>query len=222
MPKRTGDFDAWLLNELADPQLAANYVNTAIREDPDLLPVVLREVAKAHTMKKVAEYAGVARESLYTSLSEVGNPTLTNLNGILKAVGLKIEIVPDSEKASVQEPSPGLAIVDNPPKDNARSAIDMLTIGLNFNVNNPSTVIFLGPEPSLGVGDFSFEVQSGTGAETPRLLGLRAPGFPSTLQDPTQDRSGVFDAAEMALVPEQSYLKQLARPASIGTQQAIH
>jgi probable addiction module antidote protein len=121
MPKRTGDFDAWLLNELTDPQLAAEYVNAAIREDPDLLPVVLREVAKAHTMKKVAEEAGVARESLYTSLSEVGNPTLTNLNGILKAVGLKIEVVPDSEKSSVQEPSPGIAVVDNPPKDNVCS-----------------------------------------------------------------------------------------------------
>jgi probable addiction module antidote protein len=100
MPKRTGDFDAWLLNELTDPQLAASYVNAAISEDPDLLPVVLREVAKAHKMSKVAKEAGVARESLYPILSESGNPTLNNLNGILKAVGLRITVVPDSEESS--------------------------------------------------------------------------------------------------------------------------
>jgi probable addiction module antidote protein len=105
MPKRTGDFDAWLLKELTDPELAADYINAAIREDPDLLPVVLREVAKAHTMKRVAEDAGIARESLYSSLSEAGNPTLASLNGILKAVRLRIEVVPDSEESSVETPT---------------------------------------------------------------------------------------------------------------------
>ena len=100
MPKRTGDFDNWLLNELSDPQLASEYVNAAISEDPALLPAVLREVAKAYTMKKVAAAAGVARESLYTILGEGGNPTLTNLVAILKAVRLRIAVLPDSEPST--------------------------------------------------------------------------------------------------------------------------
>ena len=102
MPKRTGDFDTWRLAQLTDPQLAASYINAAISEDPNTLKTALRNVAKAHTMKKVAKEAGVARESLYTRLSEAGNPTLANLNGVLKAVGLKFKIVPNSEKRAAR------------------------------------------------------------------------------------------------------------------------
>lgn len=104
MPKRTGDFDAWLLGELTDPQVAASYVNAAICKDPDLLPAVLREIAKAYTMKRVAKDAGVARESLYTILSEAGNPTLTSLNAVLKAVGLRLAVVPESAESNTEAP----------------------------------------------------------------------------------------------------------------------
>ena len=103
MPKRTGDFDDWLLHELTDPEIAASYINTALSEDPDLLPLVLREVARAYTMKKVAKDAGVARESLYTILSACGNPTLSNLTAVLKAVRLKIAVVPDSPDSSAHD-----------------------------------------------------------------------------------------------------------------------
>jgi len=102
MPKRTSDYDTWLLNELTDARAAASYVNAAISESPDLLPAVLRDVAKAHRMARVAEEAGIARESLYTGLSESGNPTLNNLNAVLKAVGLRIAVVPDSEEFTVE------------------------------------------------------------------------------------------------------------------------
>jgi len=103
MRKRTGDFDDWLLHELTDPQIAASYINTALSEDPGLLPLVLREVARAYTMKKVAKDAGVARESLYTILSACGNPTLSNLTAVLKAVRLKIAVVPDSADSSADD-----------------------------------------------------------------------------------------------------------------------
>jgi hypothetical protein len=47
MPKRTGDFDAWMLGELSDPVLASSYINAAISDDPDALKVALGNVAKA-------------------------------------------------------------------------------------------------------------------------------------------------------------------------------
>lgn len=106
MPKRTGDYDGWFLERLTDPRIAADYINAALSEHPENIKVVLRNVAKAHTMKKVAKEAGVARESLYTILSEEGNPTLANLNGVLKAVGLRVAVVTDSEESSVQEAKP--------------------------------------------------------------------------------------------------------------------
>jgi probable addiction module antidote protein len=50
-------------------------------------------------MAKVADTAGVARESVYRMLSGEGNPTYANLTGILRAVGLKlaIEPIPDQD-----------------------------------------------------------------------------------------------------------------------------
>jgi DNA-binding phage protein len=54
-------------------------------------------------MKKVAKDAGVARESLYTILSACGNPTLSNLTAVLKAVRLKIAVVPDSPDSSADD-----------------------------------------------------------------------------------------------------------------------
>jgi probable addiction module antidote protein len=45
-------------------------------------------------MSRVAQEAGVAREALYRMLGQNGNPTYTNLMGILKALGLKIDFAP--------------------------------------------------------------------------------------------------------------------------------
>jgi len=45
-------------------------------------------------MTKLAEAAGVSRESLYRMMSETGNPTYSSLEGILGALGLKQIVVP--------------------------------------------------------------------------------------------------------------------------------
>jgi probable addiction module antidote protein len=102
MPKRTTDYDTWLTAELADPEMAANYVNAALSDAPDVLPVALRNVAKAHRIASVAEQAGVTRESLYVTLSEAGNPTLSNLNSVLRALGLRLAVVPASSESAVE------------------------------------------------------------------------------------------------------------------------
>src|ERR1700674_5585500 len=51
--------------------------------------VALRDVAEARQMARVAENAGVSRESLYRMLGASGNPTYRNLFGILKALGIE-------------------------------------------------------------------------------------------------------------------------------------
>lgn len=148
MPKRTGDFDAWLLGELTDPQTAANYINAAISEDPDLLPVVLREVAKAYTMKKVAKDAGVARESLYTILSGDGNPTLINLNAVLRAVKLKIAIVSESSSTRQQESDEEIAPALQSPADDYGTKPLQRTLkdtGITTGIHYTQTTHFEGP-----------------------------------------------------------------------------
>jgi probable addiction module antidote protein len=206
MPKRTGDFDAWLMKELTDPQLAAEYVNAAILEDPDLLPVVLREVAKAHTMKRVAEEAGVARESLYTSLSEAGNPTLTNLNGILKAVGLKIKVAPESEESSAQQTVSELVVESRLHIDSSvRKAIERLTKTGNISVGISQIV-----DPEIGY--LSFKNQAGLGAyayEFP-VPKTASPGFGNVFTEELPDQGGVEDNGGTAFDPVEAYVGQPA------------
>jgi probable addiction module antidote protein len=96
MPKRTKDYREELLKSLLDPEAAANYINAALEDSEEMLLVALRDVAEAHQMSTVATAAGISRESIYRMLSETGNPRLSSLAGILKAVGLRLMIEPNT------------------------------------------------------------------------------------------------------------------------------
>lgn len=99
------------LNEvLQDPEMAAEYINVAAEEgDLKYFLVAVRNVADAHGgMTWLANETGLNRESLYTTLSEDGNPTLDGLNKILKALGVCLRIAPPSKKKNLsnKETSP--------------------------------------------------------------------------------------------------------------------
>ena len=87
MPKNSKSFRDWRNKQLEDPQRAAHYVNAALNDSPEAFLIALRNVAESRRMAAVAAEAGLSRESLYRTLSEEGNPTLSSLVGILKAVG---------------------------------------------------------------------------------------------------------------------------------------
>lgn len=91
MPKRKSDYRSRLLETLRDPKEAVAYLNAALDEDddPETFLAALRDVAEARQMAKVAEGAGVARETLYRMLSPAGNPTYKNLLGVIRALGLE-------------------------------------------------------------------------------------------------------------------------------------
>ena len=50
--------------------------------------------ARARGMTEVAKTAGIGRESLYRSLGEAGNPELATLLRVVKALGLKLAVLP--------------------------------------------------------------------------------------------------------------------------------
>ena len=50
----------------------------------------LGAVARAKGMAKVAQATGLAREQLYKSLSETGNPTLETTLAVMKALGFEM------------------------------------------------------------------------------------------------------------------------------------
>jgi probable addiction module antidote protein len=82
--------------------LAAEYLNAALegRTEPAVLLVALRRVvAAAGGMAKVAEGAGVTRESLYRALSPSGNPTLKTLSAVLRVMGLRLTVAQATTRA---------------------------------------------------------------------------------------------------------------------------
>ena len=90
MSKRTANFREQLLEDLANPEEAALYLNAAAEDSEEMLLVALRDIAEAKQMAHVAERAGVAREALYRMLSKSGNPTFNSLRGVLSALGIRM------------------------------------------------------------------------------------------------------------------------------------
>lgn len=88
--------DEAIVRELrADPKFAAEYLKAAMEEgdEPKVLLIALRHLAEAKGgIAKVAKQAGIKRESLYRALSKQGNPRLSTLVAVTKAVGLKLTV----------------------------------------------------------------------------------------------------------------------------------
>ena len=85
-----------LQQRLKDPGYAAEYLNAVLEDDEEgadaVFLLALRNVAEAFQMSSVAEHAGVNRENLYRMLSHNGNPKLSSLLAVLKAVGLHLSV----------------------------------------------------------------------------------------------------------------------------------
>jgi probable addiction module antidote protein len=76
-----------------DPDFAAEYLKAALEDEgePRVLLIALRHLAQA---QGVAKAAGIERESLYRALSVNGNPRLSTLVAVTKAIGLRLTVEP--------------------------------------------------------------------------------------------------------------------------------
>jgi len=77
-----------------DPDFAAEYLRAALEDEdePRVLLLALRHLAQAQGIAKVAKAAGIERESLYRALSARGNPRLSTLVAVTKAIGLRLTV----------------------------------------------------------------------------------------------------------------------------------
>ena len=78
-----------------DRAFAAEYLRAAMEdsEEPQVLLIALRQVAEARGgMAKVTKAAGIERESLYRALSPRGNPRLSTLFAVTRAMGLSLTV----------------------------------------------------------------------------------------------------------------------------------
>ena len=84
-----------MIRELRDdPEFAAEYLKAAMEEtdEPKVLLIAPRQIAQARGVAKVAKAARIKRESLYRALSPRGNPRLTTLMAVTKAMGLTLTV----------------------------------------------------------------------------------------------------------------------------------
>ena len=81
---------------LTEPIAAAAYIQAFLELDtPVALLVALRNVAQAHGMAEVARRADMGEKTLFKSLSQNGNPTITTVHKVLRAVGLRLSVTPE-------------------------------------------------------------------------------------------------------------------------------
>jgi probable addiction module antidote protein len=89
MAETTIPFDA--AEYLDDPESQAELLADAFESgDPNYITHALGVVARARGMTSIAKEAGVTREALYRSLSETGDPRLSTLLGVVKALGMQL------------------------------------------------------------------------------------------------------------------------------------
>jgi probable addiction module antidote protein len=80
---------------LETPEQMAAYLEAALEDgDSKLIAAVLGDIAKAKGMSQVAKDSGLGRESLYKALSPEGNPELTTVLKVVKALGLSLHAAP--------------------------------------------------------------------------------------------------------------------------------
>ncbi|MBE0593953.1 MAG: addiction module antidote protein [Gemmatimonadales bacterium] len=86
----------------SDPAFALEVINDILADgDQAELLVVLRQMAQAFGgVQAVAEQARLNPTQLYRTLSPKGNPALSSLSAILRAMGLRLAVQP--LKASTQ------------------------------------------------------------------------------------------------------------------------
>jgi probable addiction module antidote protein len=90
-------WDDYMAQALQDPAEAAAYLDAmlAMNDHAGML-MALRHVAKAHGMAEVARRADLGEKTLFKTLGERGNPTISTLSRVLLALGLRLRIEPIS------------------------------------------------------------------------------------------------------------------------------
>lgn len=98
MPIETTKWD--VQDYLKTPEERVAYLEAAFEDgDPRLISVALGDIARSMGMTQVAKEAGITREALYKALSEKGDPKLSTLLGVLKALGLRVTVTSTNEAA---------------------------------------------------------------------------------------------------------------------------
>lgn len=99
----TASYEDYLIDSLRDAEEAEGYLNAALEdEDFRVFLLALRDVAEAHGIGNLAAAAELNRENIYRMLSERGNPCLSSIFALLRAMSLRVSI--NSAKSEEKPP----------------------------------------------------------------------------------------------------------------------
>ena len=86
---RTKKWDA--AEHLKSEEDMAAYLEAALEDgDATVVAAALGDIARAKGMSDIARETGLGRESLYKALSPEGNPGLSTILKVVKALGLRL------------------------------------------------------------------------------------------------------------------------------------
>ncbi len=94
----TLEYRPGLLLRLKDPEYASIYLTEVlVTESPTAFLFARRAVvdARGESLSVLAERMGISRQGLHKLLSTQGNPRLSTLNELLRALGLRLTISRD-------------------------------------------------------------------------------------------------------------------------------
>ena len=95
MTTKLHDYD--VAKHLRSREEMAAYLEAAIEEsngDAAFIAMALGDIARAKGMAELSRETGLGRESLYKALSADGNPQLSTVLKVAKALGLQLHIKP--------------------------------------------------------------------------------------------------------------------------------
>ena len=94
------DFNETFEIELRNPEYAAAYLQYAMEDGTETFLIALRDVAKANGgMSRLAGATKLGRESMYKAFSGKGNPKIKTVQSVLKSLGLRLSVTPDTSRA---------------------------------------------------------------------------------------------------------------------------
>lgn len=100
MRERSRSYRESLLRRLEDNTEAANYLQAALEDSQSAFLVALKNVLDSRKVAAVARASKLNRVHIHQMLTEKGNPTLSSLEKILHAIGLRLEIGLDHPRYS--------------------------------------------------------------------------------------------------------------------------
>ncbi|MCA3264957.1 MAG: putative addiction module antidote protein [Azospirillum sp.] len=105
---KTTPFD--IAKYLDDEEVIAEYLSEAAAdENPAVFLKAIGDVAKARGMTGIATKSGLGRESLYKAFAAGAKPRHETVQSVLRALGMKIAIVPAAEESVAETPRIAMA-----------------------------------------------------------------------------------------------------------------